>query len=163
MTCNEFAFPCLIQVETASVSEAEVIDQKAPILLEQIQPATLAADNAYAKASRIRNWVKQGITLLSPAFNWVNGHFAKAYHRFIKQPLNALRLRNRKTIIEPLFDLIAKVIGTTGKQKQLPVQHLDHVRAGLALATLAVQIAMLANNIWGLPPRNVSEMAAAFQ
>jgi hypothetical protein len=72
-------------------------------------------------------------------------------------------LRNRKTIIEPLFDLIAKVIGTTGKQKQLPVQRLDNVRSCLALATLSVQIAMLANNIWGLPPRTVSEMASAFQ
>ena len=163
VTCNESAFPCLVQVETGSVSEAEVIDQKAPIILEQIQPATLSGDNSYAKASRIRKWAKKGITLLSPAFKWVNGRFAKAYHRFIKEPLNALRLSNRKTIIEPLFDLIAKVIGTTGKQKQLPVQNLDNVRTCLALATLSVQIAMLANNIWGLPPRNVSEMATAFQ
>lgn len=163
MTCNDAAFPCLIQVETASVSESEVIDQKAPILLEAIQPTTLSADNSYAKASRIRKWAKQGVTLLSPAYKWVNGRFAKAYHRFIKLPLNALRLRNRKTIVEPLFDLIAKVMGTTGKQKQLPVQHLDNVRSCLALATLSVQIAMLANNIWDLPPRTVSEMAAAFQ
>lgn len=163
MTCNDAAFPCLLQVETASVSETEVIDQKAPILLAQIQPATLSGDNSYAKASRIRNWAKQGVALLSPAYNWVNGRFAKAYHRFIKAPHNALRLRNRKTIIEPLFDLLAKVLGTTGKQKQLPVQRLDNVRSCLALATLSVQIAMLANNIWGLPPRTVSEMASAFQ
>lgn len=163
VTCNDAAFPCLLQVETAAVSEAEVIEQKAPILLEQIQPATLSGDNSYAKASRIRQWAKRGVILLSPAYNWLHGRFAKAYHRFIKQPLNALRLSNRKTIIEPLFDLIAKVIGTTGKQKQLPVQGLDNVRSCLALATLSVQIAMIANNIWGLPPRNVSEMASAFQ
>lgn len=163
LTCNDAAFPCLLQVETAAVSETEVIDQKAPILLEQIQPATLSADNAYAKASRIRSWAKQGVALLAPAYTWVNGRFAKAYHRFIKLPHNALRLRKRKTMIEPLFDLIAKVLGTTGQQKQLPVQRLDNVRACLALATLSVQIAMLANNIWGLPPRTVSAMASAFQ
>jgi hypothetical protein len=32
----------------------------------------------------------------------------------------------------------------------------------LALATLAVQVAMIARSIWGLPLRNISTMAAAF-
>jgi hypothetical protein len=30
------------------------------------------------------------------------------------------------------------------------------------LATLTVQVAMIANSIWGLPLRNISTMAAAF-
>jgi hypothetical protein len=62
-----------------------------------------------------------------------------------------------------LFDLVAKVIGTTAKQKQLPVQRLPTVRTCLALATLSVQIAMIANAIWHLPHRNISEIATAFQ
>ena len=68
----------------------------------------------------------------------------------------------RRTSIEPLFDLIAKVLGTTGKHKQLPVQRLDNVQTCLALATLSVQLAMIVNNIWGLPARNISDISAAF-
>lgn len=163
MTCNEEAFPAMIQVETASVSESEVFDQKEAVILERLQPQTLAADDAYTKAMRIRRWAKQGVALLTPALKWVKGRFAQAYHRFIKQPDVVPHSSKRRTSVEPLFDLIAQVIGTNAKQKQLPVQHLDNVRSCLALAVLSVQIAMIANSIWDLPHRNISEMASAFQ
>jgi hypothetical protein len=42
------------------------------------------------------------------------------------------------------------------------IQKLSNVRTCLALATLTVQVAMIANSIWGLPLRNISTMAAAF-
>jgi hypothetical protein len=48
------------------------------------------------------------------------------------------------------------------EQKQLPIQKLANVRTCLALATFTVQVAMIANSIWGLPLRNISTMAAAF-
>ena len=64
--------------------------------------------------------------------------------------------RSRRTAIEPMFDLVAKALGTTGRQKQLAIQRLDNVRTGLAIATLTVQVAMIANSIWGLPLRNLS-------
>lgn len=162
-TCNEEAFPAMVQVETAAVAESEVLDQKAPTILDRLQPETLAADDAYTKATRIRQWAKRGIALLTPALKWVTGRFAHAYHGFINLPNIRQHLRKRKTSVEPLFDLIAKVIGTNAKQKQLPVQQIDNVRTCLALATLSVQIAMIANSIWDLPHRNISEMAAAFQ
>lgn len=163
MTCNENAFPTLVQVETASVSESEVFDQKEETIWEQLHPQTLAADDAYTKALRIRRWAKRGVTLLAPALKWVKGHFAQAYHRFIQLPDIAEHLVKRRTSVEPLFDLIAKVIGTTARQKQLPVQQIDNVRSCLTLATLSVQVSMIANSIWGLPYRNISEMASAFQ
>jgi hypothetical protein len=163
MTCNEHAFPAMMQVETASVSESEVLDQKETVILEQLRPQTLAADDAYTKAMRIRRWAERGVALLTPALKWVTGRFARAYHRFIKLPDIVEHLVKRRTSVEPLFDLIAKVIGTTAKQKQLPVQRIENVRSCLALATLSVQISMIANSIWGLPHRNISEMASAFQ
>jgi hypothetical protein len=162
LTGNAAAFPALVQVETAAVAEATVIEQQEPILLHILKPETLAADNSYAKASRIRRWVKQGVVLLSPASKWRKGRFAQAYHRTLKQPANARRLRQRRTTIEPLFDLIAKVLGTTAKQKQLPVQGLPNVRTCLTLATLSVQLAMLVNSIWGLPLRTISTIITAF-
>ena len=156
------AFPVLVQVETASVSESAVIEHKADIILSDLQPTTVAADNSYTKAMRIRHWAKRGVAFLTPALKWVNGRYAQAYHRFIQQPDNRQRLQKRRTTIEPLFDLIAKVLGTNGNQKQLPIQGLKNVRTCLALATLTVQIAMIANSIWGLALRNISVMTAAF-
>ena len=89
--------------------------------------------------------------------------FAQAYHRFILLPDIAEHLRRRQTSVESLFDLIASVIGTNAKQKQLPVQGLDNVRTCLVLTALSVQVAMIANSIWVLPHRNISEMTSAFQ
>jgi len=162
MTCNDAAFPVIIQVETAAISESTVIDQKANLILDVLQPRTLAADNGYTKAMRIRNWAKRRVALLTPATKWVKGRYAQAYHHFINQSENRHLLHKRKVTVEPLFDLIAKVLGTDGKQKQLPVQGLKNVRTCLALGALSVQIAMLINNIWGLAPRTISVMASAF-
>jgi hypothetical protein len=162
MTCNEAAFPTLVQVETGAISESQVIDQKAGCIINELTPDTLAGDNSYTKATRIRRWAKKGVALLTPAHKWVKGRYATAYHCFIREPDIAAHLRKRRTSVEPLFDLIAKVLGTTARQKQLPVQRLKNVRTCLALAALTVQIAMIANSIWDLPLRNVSTMTAAF-
>jgi hypothetical protein len=162
LTCNQHAFPALVQVESAAVAESTVIEQKATIILDILQPTTLSADNSYAQASRIRRWAQRGVVLLTPAAKWQQGRFAQAYHRYLKQPANRHCLQKRRTSIEPLFDLIAKVLGTTAKQKQLPIQHLANVRACLALATFSVQIAMMVNSIWRLPLRNISTMSTAF-
>lgn len=162
LTCNGAAFPSLVQVETGAVSESRVIDHKAAQIIHQLTPATVATDNSYAQAMRIRRWAKQGVALLSPAYKWVKGRYATAYHRFIAQPEIAAHLRKRRTSVEPLFDLVAKVLGTTARQKQLPIQRLPNVRTCLALAVLSVQIAMIVNSIWGVSLRNISMMSAAF-
>jgi hypothetical protein len=129
LTCNEAALPTLVQVETAAVAEATILEQQEPTILQTLKPQTLAADNSDAKASRIRRWAKQGVVLLTPASQWRKDRFAQAYQRYRRQPANAQRLRQRRTPIEPLFDLIAKVLGTTAKQKQLPVQFLPWPRS----------------------------------
>lgn len=162
LTCNLAAFPQLVVVTTAATSETDILDQKEAFILQVIQPRSLTADNGYTKALRIRRWFKQGVALLTPAKKWIKGRFAVAYQRLIKQPHFAHCLKRRRTSIEPLFDLVAKVLGTTARQKQLPVQRLDNVKTCLALATLSVQIAMISNNIWGLPARNVSDIHSAF-
>ncbi len=160
LTCTEDAFPKLAQVETAAVKESQVIEAKADAILHQLQPVTLTADNSYTKARRIRHWAKQGVILLTPATKWVKGCLAQAYHAFIKEPDNRQRLRRRRTSVEPLFDLIAQVLGCEGENKQLPMQPLANVRTCLTLATLIVQVAMIMNSMWQLPLRNVSHMRA---
>lgn len=162
-TCDEDAFPVMVSVETASVSESSVLDTKEELILDELCPMTLSADDAYTKAMRVRRWAKREVALITPALRWVKGRYAEAYHRFIELPDSAQRLRIRRTSVEPLFDLMNKVIGSGRHRKHLPARRLDNVRSCLALTVLCVQIAMIANFIWGLPHRNISNMAAAFQ
>ena len=161
--CTQTAFPTLMTVQSASVSESWVIDEKASEILTHLSPQTLTADDAYTQAGRIRRWAKSQVALITPALRWTKGRFAKAYQRFINQPKQQVCLNKRRNSVEPLFDLIAKVIGTTSQQKQLPVKGLVNVRCCLAIGVLSVQMAMIANAIWSLPTRNVSHMAAVFQ
>jgi hypothetical protein len=161
LTCNEDAFPALLQVETGAVAETTVMNDKEPRLLHQLQPITVTADNSYAQAMRIRRWATAGVVLLTPATKWRSGRYAQAYQRFRQHPLNYQHLQRRRTSIEPAFDLMAKAIGTTARQKQLPVKGLANVRSCLAFATLSLQLAMIVNSIWGLPLRNISIISAA--
>jgi hypothetical protein len=125
---NRVGFPKMAQVETATVSEKIVIDQQTDQIIHDFDPATLTTDNSYARARRIRQWATRGVVLLTPAFQWTKGRYATAYHAYIAQPEQHDLLRSRRTAIEPIFDLVAKVLGTTGRQKQLPVQGLANVR-----------------------------------
>jgi len=162
LSCNRAGFPKLAQVETASVSESEVLEQKQAALFA-FHPDAIIGDNAYFKALRIRAWASQGVILLTPAANWKNGRFAQAYHRFIARPPFSQWLKCRKTAIEPVFDLFSKVLGTTNNHKQLPLQGLAKVRTFLALGVLAVQVAMIVNNVRGLPFRHISSLLTAFR
>jgi hypothetical protein len=159
-TCNRQSFPKLAQVETGSVSESQVVDEKAS-QIEALAPKDVVGDDSYTKYTRIRAWAKKGIALLTPALK-TKGRYAQAYHRFINQPQNADILAARKTAVEPLFDLVNQVLGTTDNHKQLPLKDLANVRTLLSLGVLTVQIAMIANSIWRLPLCNVSHMVSVF-
>jgi hypothetical protein len=161
LTCNRAGFPKLLQSETARVAESQVLKQKKSALF-RFQPAAIVGDNAYFKAMRVRRWAKQGVLLLTPADRWQKGRYAEAYHRFIQRSLIAQWRASRQTAIEPVFDLFRKVLGTTHNQKQLPLQGLANVRTFFSLGVLAVQIAMIVNNVWGLPLRQISHILTVF-
>ena len=139
-----------------------MLDGKAAYLFNVIGPETLSGDNGYAKATRIRSWARHGVALITPAVKWVKGRYAAAYHRFLKEPEQVEHLKRRRTSVEPLFDLVARVLGSPGKQGRVPVQRLGNVRTCLTLGVLTVQLAMIMNNVWGLPLRNISGMATVF-
>ena len=161
LTCNRSGFPKLAQVETASLAESQVLEQKKEALFA-FDPQAIAGDNAYFKAMRIRNWAAAGVILLTPAVRWQNGRYALAYHRFITKAPFKKWLNCRKTAIEPVFDLFSKVLGTANNHKQLPLHWLAKVRPFLCLSVLAVQIAMIVNNAFGLPLRQISNFLTAF-
>lgn len=161
LTCNRSGFPKLVQVETASVAESQVVEQKKAALFA-LEPRAVVGDNAYFKAMRVRQWATEGVLLLTPAATWQNGRYATAYHRFITKAPFIDWLKCRKTAIEPVFDLFAKLLGTTHNHKQLPLQRLTKVRPFLCLGVLAVQIAMIVNNTFDLPLRQISNLLTAF-
>lgn len=161
LTCNRSGFPRLAQVETACIAESQVLEQKKQALFA-FDPQAIAGDNAYFKAMRVRHWAVEGVVLLTPASRWQNGRYAAAYHRFIAKAPFKNWLKSRKTAIEPIFDLFSKVLGTANNHKQLPLQWLAKVRPFLCLSVLAVQIAMIVNNAFGLPLRQISNLLTAF-
>lgn len=161
LTCNRSGFPKLAQVETARVDESVVFEQKKEQLFV-FHPEAIVGDNAYFKAMRLRKWASQGVLLLSPAATWKNGRYAKAYHHFIRQQPVADWLKARKTAIEPVFDLFSKVLGTRNNHKQLPIQSLKNVQSFLCLGVLAVQVAMIVNNVFALPFRHIATILSAF-
>ena len=160
LTCNRAGFPKLAQVETANVDESVVFDQKKERLFA-FHPEAIVGDNAYFKAMRVRQWATQGVLLLSPAARWKNGKYATAYHRFIRQKPVDNWLKGRKTAIEPVFDLFSKVLGTVHNHKQLPIQSLKKVQTFLCLGVLAIQIAMIINNVFSLPFRHIATILSA--
>jgi hypothetical protein len=70
---NRVGFPTLVPVETATVSEKVVVDQQAEQIIQDLAPHTLTTDNSYAQATRIRQWAKRGVGLLTPAVQWPTG------------------------------------------------------------------------------------------
>lgn len=160
VTCTENGFPRLVKVETASVSESQILDDKEAYIFKHLDPYSIVADNAYTQARRIRRWAKDGVALITPALKWVNGRYAENYHNFIQHTENQDLMRLRKTTIEPIFDLIAKLLDTTDNHKQIATQSLDNVRTYLALAVFSLQLAMIMNSVWGLPIRAIAHIKA---
>ena len=69
----------------------------------------------------------------------------------------------RKMAIEPTFDLLSKLLETTGQHKPLPVRGLAAVSTFLGLGVLLLQLTMLVNIKWQLPTRNVTHIKTVFQ
>jgi hypothetical protein len=85
---------------------------------------------------------------------------ALAYHRFLKQEPYRTWL-SRKTAIEPVFDLLSKLLGPLNNHKQLSLQNLANVQPFLCLGVLALQITMIMNSTFGLPIRSISSFLTA--
>ena len=159
---NYHGFPKLAQVETASYPETRMIkDNEA--FIENIHPKYVIGDNGYHESMRIRRWANMGINLLTPAEKWKNGKFAIQYHKMLEQPKEKAILARRKTAIEPIFDLISKLIGTGNNHKQLPMKGLSNVRTNILLGVLSLQIIMISNHQMNKPFREISYFMAAFK
>ena len=162
LVCSRAGFPLYVQIETACVSESSVINEQETYILEDLKSEAVLADDAYSKALRIRAWAKRDVLLLVPAFLWKNGRYAKAYHRYIEQPEQKVLYKTRGHVIEPVFDLLAKIVGATNNHKQVSIKGMANVKTCLAMSTLSLQLSMIINTSWGMPLHNISNMLTAF-
>ena len=69
----------------------------------------------------------------------------------------------RKVAIEPVFDLLSKLLSITGAHKPLPMRGLPYVATFLGLGILGLQLAMLMNVRCGLPKRNITHIKTVFR
>ncbi len=160
-TVTEAGFPLMVRVETAAVSEKAVLDQKKEKLLER-NIGYLVADDGYTDLTRTEELAKKGLLLMTPAIG-ATSRKGRCYIQYTTQPLLESVLSKRKTAVEPIFDLIKRLLSTSNNHKQLPVRGQANVATFLALGVVILQFAMLINSIWGLPLRNVTHIITLFR
>lgn len=159
-TTNGSGFPKLVSVETASVSEHTVFAEKVPHLLHT-NAGYLVGDDGYTNLKKVRECACHGLVLLTQA-QGLQSSVGQAYQRFLSKPHHQEWLAQRKVAIEPVFDLISRLLGTRNNHKQLPLQRLCNVRTFLALGVFMVQLAMIINTMFGLPLREISHLLSIF-
>ncbi len=162
MTTTRDGFPVMFDVLPANVNERKVLDEKQDRIIEK-DIKCLVADAGYRDKKRTTAFAKAHVMLLTPD---VSVEQAEAMFG----PIDAMAVTifnetkaSRKTAIEPVFDLLSKLLATNGAHKPLPVSSLPYVSTFLGLGVLLLQLAMLMNVIYGLPTRNVTHMKTVFQ
>lgn len=158
--CTPSGFPILLEADTACVSEHEVIKLKDEAILS-MNTGYIITDDGYTDFDKIRYYAQNGILLITPAIR-VKKSMVETYRQFTRECIYWLCLKNRKAIIEPVFDLISRLLNTTDNHKQLPVKGKSNVQSFLAFGVMLTQLALLMNSIYGLPFRNISHLLTVF-
>ena len=162
LTTTRHGFPVMFDVMPANVNERRVLDKKRPRLVSK-GVRCLITDAGYRDKRRTAAFAKEQVLLVTPdvCVEQVASMF---------RPMDAMAIAffeeakvSRKTAIEPVFDLLSKLLATQGKHKPLPVSGLPYVSTFLGLGVLILQRAMLMNVRWELPTRNVTHIKTIFQ
>ena len=162
LTTTRHGFPIMFDVLPANVNERKVLDKKHNrIVAKGIK--CLIADAGYRDKRRTIALAKKQVMLITPDIC-----FEQAATMFRPRDAMAIALFNeakaaRKTAIEPTFDLLSKLLATTGQHKPIPVRGLAAVSTFLGLGVLLLQLTMLVNIKWQLPTRNVTHIKTVFQ
>jgi len=162
LTSIRNGFPLMFEVLPANVNERKVLDTKKDRLIEK-GVRCIVADNGYVDKKRAAIFAQDEVLLLTP-----KTPLAAANLLLGADPLyTATQVQTwqtaRKIAIEPIFDLLSKLLSITGPHKPLPVRGLPYVATFLGLGVLGLQLAMLMNHRWGLPLRNITHIKTAFR
>ena len=163
LTSIRNGFPVMFHVLPANVNERKVLDTKKDRLIEK-GVRCIVTDNGYVDKKRAAAFAEVSeVLLLTPKTT-----LAEANRLLGGDPLHtATQVQAwqdaRKIAIEPVFDLLSKLLSITGAHKPLPMQGLPYVSTFLSIGIVLLQLAMLVNVRCGLPTRNVTHIKTVFR
>ena len=153
----------MFHVLPANVNERKVLDTKKDRLIEKGVRCIITDKGYIDKKRQVSAFAKDDVLLLTP-----KTPLPEASALLGADPLyTATQLETwqaaRKTAIEPVFDLLSKLLTITGAHKLLPLRGLPSVSTFLGIGILLLQLAMLINVRCGLPTRNVTHIKTVFR
>ncbi len=162
LTTTRHGFPVMFDVLPANVNERKVLDKKQERIIAK-RITYLIADAGYRDKKRAATFAKKQVMLITPNTSAEDVQKVFGYMDAMGVALFNDAKAARKTAIEPTFDLLSKLLATTGQHKPLPVSGLASVSTFLGLGVLLLQLTMLMNRRWQLPTRNVTHIKTVFQ
>ncbi len=162
LTATHSGFPVMFHVEPASVNERVVLDIKKEKLIDR-GTWCIAVDNGYVDKKRATTFAESDVLLLTPKTTLEEANTLLGADPLYTATQIETYQGTRKTAIEPVFDLLSKLLSITGKHKPLPLRNLAYVSTFLGLGILLLQVSMLMNVQYGIPTRNVSYIKTCFR
>lgn len=147
----------------ANVNERKVLDTKKDRLLEKGVRCIVADNGNHVDKKRQAAFAEADVLLLTPQTTYAQANpLLGADPLYTATQINSWQ-KARKTAIEPVFDLLSKLLSITGAHKPLPIRGLAYVSTFLGIGILLLQLAMLMNVRYGLPIRNVTHIKTVFR
>ena len=162
LTATHSGFPVMFQVEPANVNERNVLDTKKEKLIDR-GTRCIVADNGYVDKKRATAFAEGDVLLLTPKTPLDEANALLGADPLYTATQVATYQGARKIAIEPVFDLLSKLLSITGQHKPLPVRGLAYVSTFLGIGILLLQVSMLMNVRCGIPTRNVSYIKTCFR
>ena len=155
-------FPVMFQVLPANVNERKVLDTKKDRLIEK-RVRCIVTDNGYVDKKRQVAFARDDVLLLTPKTTLAEANPLLGTDPLYTATEVATWQAARKVAIEPVFDLLSRLLSITGAHKPLPLRGLAYVSTFLGIGILLLQLAMLMNVRCGLPTRNVTHIKTVFR
>ena len=162
LTCIRNGFPVMFQVLPANINERKVLDTKKDPLIEK-GVRCVVADNGYVDKKRQATFAEAELLLITPKTTLAEANALLGADPLYTATQVATWQAARKTAIEPVFDLLSRLLSITGAHKPLPMRGLAYVSTFLGIGILLLQLAMLMNDRYGLPTRNVTHIKTVFR
>ena len=155
-------FPVMFQVSPANVNERNVLDIKKDRLIEK-GVRCIVADNGYVDKKRQVAFAEDEVLLITPKTTLTAANSLLGADPLYTATQVATWQATRKIAIEPVFDLLSRLLSITGAHKPLPIRGLAYVSTFLGIGILLLQLAMLMNVRCRLPTRNVTYIKTVFR
>ncbi len=155
-------FPVMFQVLPANVNERKVLDTKKDRLIEK-RVRCIVTDNGYVDKKRQVAFARDDVLLLTPKTTLAEANPLLGTDPLYTATEVATWQAARKVAIEPVFDLLSRLLSITGAHKPLPLRGLAYVSTFLGIGILLLQLAMLMNVRCGLPTRNITHIKTVFR